>query len=244
MNYCKYLFWNFLLNALGLSQVLAVQQDETLSEGDMRLTPEQLKHLAGNSMTRNVMLWSRYYWPKSELVYSIVGLNSTDEIIVRKAMERISDWTCVRFRRTYSLEEPQLAIQRSGSGCWTTVGYQGRRQELNLSQRCMRIGTIQHELLHALALVHMQNDPRRDKFIRIDYQNIIPGKEVNFDIYKANDVSDFGIGYDYNSVLHYGPTAFSKNGKPTIVQLHGGAQIGQRKGVSIKDMLKLRRIYC
>lgn len=46
------------------------------------------------------------------------------------------------------------------------------------------------------------------------------GTEGNFK--KQNDINSLGEPYDYGSVMHYGPTFFSKNGKPTIEQLKKG----------------------
>lgn len=45
------------------------------------------------------------------------------------------------------------------------------------------------------------------------------GMEHNF--YKEDNmtVSNFGVEYDYNSVMHYSSTAFSKNGRRTIIPL-------------------------
>ena len=49
--------------------------------------------------------------------------------------------------------------------------------------------------------------------------------------------------YDYSSVLHYSAYAFSKNGKKTIDPVELGAKIGQRRGFSQGDLLKLTRLY-
>lgn len=46
---------------------------------------------------------------------------------------------------------------------------------------------------------------------------IIQGKEHNFAKYDSNTVTDYGVGYDYQSVMHYSSKAFSKNGNMTIV---------------------------
>lgn len=42
------------------------------------------------------------------------------------------------------------------------------------------------------------------------------GKEHNFNKYDNRTVTDYGIGYDYKSVMHYSSHAFSSNGEPTI----------------------------
>lgn len=45
----------------------------------------------------------------------------------------------------------------------------------------------------------------------------ISGTEHNFAKYTNDTVTDFGVMYDYNSVMHYPETAFSTNGNRTIV---------------------------
>jgi len=87
----------------------------------------------------------------------------------------------------------------------------------------------------------MQNNPKRDSFVKINLKNVRKEEQHNFQIYQS---TDFDIGYDYASLMHYGAYAFSKNGKQTIVPLQKGVKIGQRIGLSAKDVLKLKRIYC
>lgn len=68
------------------------------------------------------------------------------------------------------------------------------------------------------------------------------GKEGNFNKYTTG-VDTLGIEYDYGSVMHYGPTGFSSNGQPTIVPKVAGVTIGQRTGLSQRDVDKVRKHY-
>ncbi|KAH8352281.1 hypothetical protein KR084_003145 [Drosophila pseudotakahashii] len=215
-------------------------------EDDIVFTPEQQEFFEGKPQTRIARSWSKYYWREATLVYSFgEGLNASEIDRVERAMAEISFRTCVKFRRTADCLEPQVIIQRQGAGCRSSVGYLGRaNQTLNLAKGCMSSKTIQHELLHALAFFHTQSDPQRDKYVEIHEENIKPGHEHNFRKLQANGVTDFNLGYDYDSIMHYSPLAFSKNGKPTIVPLKADAKIGQATQLSPIDVETLRRMYC
>ncbi|KAK6060712.1 shTK domain protein [Cooperia oncophora] len=56
-------------------------------------------------------------------------------------------------------------------------------------------------------------------------------------------VNHLDTEYDYGSVMHYAPTAFSKNGKPTIEPRKKGVEIGQRHGFSELDLYKINKLY-
>lgn len=102
------------------------------------------------------------------------------------------------------------------------MGRQSGVQRLNLQHNkldkgCFKIGTIMHEFLHALGFYHMQSATERDDYVRIEWDFIKPGKENNFKKREADKITNFGVKYDYRSVLHYSAYAFSLNGQATIV---------------------------
>ena len=50
--------------------------------------------------------------------------------------------------------------------------------------------------------------------------------------------------YDFQSLMHYGSRAFSKNGKRTIKALkQSSVEFGQRKGFSETDIQQLNALY-
>ncbi|GBP12079.1 Zinc metalloproteinase nas-15 [Eumeta japonica] len=180
-----------------------------------------------------------------------VILDGEDQLsAIKEGIDDIARSSCIRFRPYRKGDRDAVVVQGNRRGCFSQVGYQGGYQVLNLSRRhpvsrgCFRHGTIVHEFLHALGFYHMQSSPDRDDYVDIKWENIVEPARHNFRKYNSFAVSDFGVGYDYDSVLHYSRRAFSSNGQDTIVPKESGASIGQRTGMSQKDSDKLNKMYC
>lgn len=47
-------------------------------------------------------------------------------------------------------------------------------------------------------------------------ENVNVEQRNNFDKYSSDKITDFGVGYDFQSVMHYPGSAFSKNGEKTM----------------------------
>jgi hypothetical protein len=84
----------------------------------------------------------------------------------------------------------------------------------------------------------------RDKYIHINYKNIIKEQLYNFKKIKSSEITTSNTKYDPLSIMHYGPKTFTSNGKITISVLDGSiAGMGQRKGLSKIDKIEVERFY-
>lgn len=92
----------------------------------------------------------------------------------------------------------------------------------------------------------MHSATERDEYVEIVWDKIQAGTEGNFNKYEANVISNYGVEYDYGSVMHYPTVAFSTDGSPTIVPLKdlNDAVMGQRTELSGKDIQRLNNAYC
>ncbi|XP_068566840.1 high choriolytic enzyme 1-like [Cebidichthys violaceus] len=148
--------------------------------------------------------------------------------------------TCIRF--TPLNRQRDFVDIQSRSGCFSFIGRRGRGQVVSLMRRgCVFRQIIQHELLHALGFNHEQTRSDRDQHVRILLENVIRGMEFNF---RRVETRNLGTPYDYNSVMHYGRDAFSRNGMPTIVPIpNGNVAIGRATQMSATDILRVNRLY-
>ncbi|XP_053959335.1 seminal metalloprotease 1-like [Anastrepha ludens] len=232
-----------------VSKLADPEEAAGMFEGDMMLSPGQERMLESGIQGRNGLIDETKRWPNGVVYYKVVGdFDVKHREAILDAIEALEKHTCLKFRVANETSKHYVAIYSKTGGCYTAVGYQAKVQTMNLEnypigEGCFRPGTILHEFMHALGFYHQQSDSDRDSYITVHYENIVPGKEFNFEKYKGTVVTDFDMGYDYDSCLHYRPGAFSVNGQDTIVPLDLTARIGQREYLSEKDKAKINIMY-
>uniref|UniRef100_A0A8D0FQM7 Meprin A subunit n=1 Tax=Strix occidentalis caurina TaxID=311401 RepID=A0A8D0FQM7_STROC len=193
---------------------------------------------------RSSIIGDNYRWPHVIPYVLDDSLEMNAKGLILKAFEQYQLKTCIDFK-PWEGEENYISVFK-GSGCWSSVGNQQEGlQQLSIGANCDRIGTIQHEFLHALGFWHEQSRSDRDDYVSIVWDNIQPGKDHNFLKYNDTTSDSLNVPYDYTSVMHYSQNAFRNGTEPTIVTNIPDFMdvIGQRMDFSDYDLQKLNRLY-
>ena len=197
---------------------------------------------------RNAIINKNQYWPNAQVPYAMsADFSSSERMVIANAIRIYETKTCIRFKAR-TTETSYVHILK-GAGCYSSVGRLNRRQVLSIGNGCAHVVIVLHEFMHAVGFYHEQSRTDRDQFVKINFENIQPGKEHNFKSYSTSVIYDLDAPYDYCSIMHYSAKAFSKNGKPTISVLKpsNNCVIGSTpfmKGTfSEVDILKLNTLY-
>ena len=188
-----------------------------------------------------------FRWPQAIVPYRFAPSLARDkQLKILDAMDTWQKYTRIRFVEISEAEQDKyrdylLFIPSEAKSCSSSVGRTGGVQVIMLGYDCKTAMNVAHELGHALGLWHEQSRNDRDKFIKIVWSNIQEDHLFNFNQH-INDGEDFG-DYDYQSIMHYPSTNFSKNGQETIVPLIPGVTIGQRDHLSAKDISAVNAMY-
>lgn len=95
----------------------------------------------------------------------------------------------------------------------------GGGQQVILSINCIQyLGTVIHEIMHALGVYHEQSRRDRDNYVNILWDNIQPNMSLNFRLPNEETLS-YGVPYNPHSVMHYGLTAFSLDGEINTMEI-------------------------
>lgn len=179
-------------------------------------------------------------WPSSVIPYFIQPTVREPERILN-ALELFSG-TVLQFV-PYTDQDDVMVFEESAGICKSYVGRIGGKQPLWISPGCGS-ADIAHEIMHALGFVHEQNRADRDSFIELFPDNIEEEYKDNFSrlpegMMKVNGLSSF----DYESLMMYPVSMFSKNGQPTMQSRLQGREIRPSEGLSARDVERINKVY-
>lgn len=221
--------------------VYEIKDGYAIVEGDIILgTVEEIERQGAVYVSSKSKIW-----PGGVLPYKVSSKFSTKmKSRINQAMDIIEENTNVRFVEVTSSNSSTYRnyVQFGpGSGCSARVGRTGNgSQPITLDTSCGLYNVV-HEIYHALGVWHEQSREDRNSYVRINLSNVQSGYSGNFNQH-ISDGNDYG-DYDYDSVMHYSRTAFSKNGRDTITPLQSGAKIGQRNHLSDGDIAIMAYLY-
>lgn len=202
--------------------------------------------------TNGQEMWKQ--WPDGIIPYDIPDTYSeTEKFKIRVGMDRWERQTCVKFVPWSEKVHEELGAVRymnffRGGSCFSRQGFHKHQpQVIGIGASCFGLQTIVHELGHAIGMKHTMERNDRDNYIEIMYENINPDSRRNYDTtaMKNQSYPYYGTPYDYKSIMHYGPKAYSGNGGITMVTKDPAynSLIGTAPDVSFYDAMFVNNAY-
>jgi|GEM_PF-4079976 len=224
----------FLSLALLLSTSLyAREKDFVIVEGDIAI-----KKLSDKSApNRGKRKWKNGIIPW-EISSSDKSYNNLRNA-VKRGIALLSKKTNLVFKKRTSKDKSYITFTSRHKGCFSYVGKQGGRQEINLARGCWGKITVAHEIFHASGIEHEQSREDRDQYININLKNVASSHRHNFNKVRG---SRHGT-YNFDSIMHYSSFAFSSNNRPTMTRKNGATFRQNREYLTQGDINGINSVY-
>ena len=195
-----------------------------------------------------------YRWPGGILpvVLESSVFETTNYLIIKSALDYFNFNTGIICKERTD-EKDYIVIEcikddGSGRAGASVVGRQRNGSNiLELINGNFTMGTVVHELMHALGVYHEQSRTDRDNYVEIKWDNIMENSKYNFQVEGDGTAR---TNFDYCSIMQYNTNAFAKDkSQPTIVCKTNGAVvacpacIGNRASLSPMDIDGLDKLY-
>ncbi|KAL3876182.1 hypothetical protein ACJMK2_034053 [Sinanodonta woodiana] len=190
-------------------------------------------------------------WPYGVIPYEIdANFSGAHKALFKLAMRHWENYTCVTFVERASEEQDYIVFTERPCGCCSFVGKRGNgNQAISIGKNCDKFGIVVHELGHVIGFWHEHTRPDRDDHVQINYKNIMPGQEYNFNKLTESEVNSLGEDYDYGSIMHYARNTFARaTYVDTILPRKKTGmvvrpEIGQRVRLSPGDIRQANKLY-
>jgi len=217
-----------------------------LFEGDIVMDESLRKAVLGEEADKRSEITNKDRLWKDNTVYYAMDpkIWPLSKKCIKLAIKTFHRHTCIRFKKRKK-EKDYIYISSYKGSCSSYVGKKGGRQPVSIGRGCTRLGTCQHELLHALGTIHEQSRPDRDRYLSILWNNIIAADKSNFRKYSYGSVDNEGVPFDYMSVMLYPNHAFAKDrSRPTLIaKSDRRLKFGQRDMFSAGDVKAINKLY-
>lgn len=213
--------------------------------------------------TRNFGVYPTSYnlWAMVRFTYDS-NLTSMQKACIKAALLDLQSKTNVRFYNStgqsqhdnvYNIDYPYVNfIYKEGDTSESKIGRVGGRQDIELADFAFEYalyrgdyGIIEHEICHALGMMHEQQRPDRDDYVTINWNNLTSKGRSNFSKVTTNYM--YRGSYDYNSLMGYSSKTSSKSMvNDTSVSMYtkkDGSLISQGNTVSDQDRMWINYLY-
>ena len=186
-------------------------------------------------------LWQRGSSGEIEVPFTIEAGNSTTinaaVTEVNRVLAGVLRWVPYVSQADYVAFN---TIATNAGACSSSVGRVGGRQAI-LGDPVCGVGTLVHEMGHAMGLWHVQQDAAANAFVDLKLSRMDPSKRSNnMPIFATRTVG----GYDYNSIMHYSRTSFSAFAdRVTLETKPPGIDVAGTGTYSPADIDALLRLY-
>lgn len=186
-------------------------------------------------------------WPKGIINYNVdeQAFSPKIQADIKHAMRIIELSSCIKFN--------PVSIQESKDKTWIRISNPNKERECNHEPRLQENGEIMlvlgydcltkkdllHTLLHGVGLKDEVTHPHRDKYIRVQWNNIQPGYRHLYRKQLEEHAKNI-VEYDPLSIMQFHDHAFSMNGRATIAPLEPGLLIHPSDSLSQLDRMRLQ----
>ncbi|XP_054710044.1 astacin-like metalloprotease toxin 5 [Uloborus diversus] len=193
---------------------------------------------------RNAISNENMRWTGKTIPYVIDNSLGNYANLIKQGMQQYHDHTCVRFvPRSNQRNYVRIFY---GQGCYSMVGMQNYgEQALSLGNGCLHVGTVIHELGHALGFWHEQNRSDRDNYLIIYWNNIQNGMGTQFYLMKPHENILYN-NFDYHSIMIYGNYAFSYDGRSATMVAKNNQRLYEpydKNGMTWSDVHRVNKMY-